>query len=165
MNTNQLVMENIRLPHILYHSSFRGLIDEDECIGVGNLELVKASRQWSGEGRFADYAAKAIFHAVRLARTRDCTVRGGPLSSLRRAEMPELTADPVNVEDAEALTRVMDRLSAEDRELLVEHFLSGLTEQRMADRRGIPKSNLHRALVATLRRARSIAEVLCNPCS
>jgi RNA polymerase sigma-70 factor (ECF subfamily) len=97
----------------------------------------------------------------RIARNRACRVlrERRPLCSLEEMDPTEESDDDIRLEDAEYIHAALDELALEHREVLVLHFLEGMTYENIARVIGCPvgtvRSRIHyakRALRCALER-------------
>lgn len=167
---NDLVLAHLDLPRRLYWSRLRKqcygrVLGADECIAVGNLELVKAAGQWlrynsaTDIGRFREYAAKAIFHAVHREYKRVLRRTAGQVGFNRHLAEQEEAEVSITLEDWETIQMTLNRLPQYDRELLLG-IADGLTFAELAERHSCSKTNIQKWYKLALKKARQIVDQL-----
>ncbi len=161
----EMVLSTLDLPPRLYWKRFRYqncgiLLGRDDCVAVGNLAIVQASYQWRNRlhGGFRPYALVAIIHAVHLEAKRHERRHRGEVCDVDAEHWATIApTDRIDPFEWEDVVLVMSRLCEHDRALLSDRFLGGMTEQQIADCRGLPKSTVHKRLGIAIKRAMSIS--------
>lgn len=166
-----LVLQNLDLPRIIYWRSLRRrlprAIDEDECVSLGNLAMVRAASKWHRQGEFRDYAARCIFNEVflqlRLLHGQSQLSRLDRLRLHRSSRPTDLFGEPLDsfrfrYDDEEMVACILLQLDDKDEACLWDRHAEGLSFKEMGKLRGLAPSNAYLWHKAALTAARILAK-------